>query len=138
MDDATVTVVVDGRPAGTMPLDKAARLAKDVVSRKLAGKGSPMAERGNEEMFSGKEMGAETAQTIAAGQLRAFIERVERLEEDKAAITEDIRDVYLELKGVGFDVRAVRALVKLRRKDPAERREEEAILDLYKAALGMA
>nr|WP_295465474.1 DUF2312 domain-containing protein [Mesorhizobium sp.] len=80
---------------------------------------------------------AETGQTVAAGQLKAFIERIERLEEDKQAIADDIKDVFAELKGTGFDTKAVRTIIRLRRKDAAERQEEEAILDLYKAALGM-
>lgn len=79
----------------------------------------------------------ETSQTVAAGQLRAFIERIERLEEEKQTIADDIKDVYAELKGTGFEPKAVRTLVRLRKKDAAERQEEEAILDLYKAALGM-
>ncbi|WP_040585455.1 GapR family DNA-binding domain-containing protein [Allomesorhizobium alhagi] len=89
-------------------------------------------------MFTEKETGEETYQTVAAGQLRAFIERVERLEEEKATIAEDIREIFQELKGTGFDVKAVRTIIKLRKKDQAERQEEEAILDLYMAALGMA
>jgi len=83
------------------------------------------------------EITNETAQTVAAGQLRAFIERIERLEEEKQTISDDIKDVYAEMKGNGFDVKAVRTIVRLRKKDQAERQEEEAILDLYKAALGM-
>ena len=79
----------------------------------------------------------ETSQTVAAGQLRAFIERVERLEEEKKTISDDIKEVFAEMKGSGFDTKAVRTLIRLRRKDQAERQEEEAILDLYKAALGM-
>lgn len=79
----------------------------------------------------------ENSQTVAAGQLRSFIERIERLEEEKKTISDDIRDVYAELKGTGFEPKAVRTLVRLRKKDAAERQEEEAILDLYKAALGM-
>ncbi|GAA4528240.1 DUF2312 domain-containing protein [Chelativorans composti] len=79
----------------------------------------------------------ETSQTVAAGQLRAFVERIERLEEEKKSISEDIKDVYAEMKAQGFDTKAVRTIVRLRKKDQAERQEEEAILDLYKAALGM-
>jgi uncharacterized protein (UPF0335 family) len=79
----------------------------------------------------------ETAQTVAAGQLRAFIERIERLEEEKQTISDDIKDVYAEMKGTGFDTKAVRTIVRLRKKDANERQEEEAMLDLYKAALGM-
>ena len=80
----------------------------------------------------------ETSQTVAAGQLKAFIERVERLEEEKQTISDDIKDVYAEMKGTGFDTKAVRTIIRLRKKDQAERQEEEAILDLYMAALGMA
>jgi uncharacterized protein (UPF0335 family) len=80
----------------------------------------------------------ETSQTVAAGQLRAFIERVERLEEEKSQLQEDIKEIFAEMKGTGFDTKAVRTIIRLRKKDQAERQEEEAILDLYKAALGMA
>lgn len=79
----------------------------------------------------------ESSQTVAAGQLRAFIERIERLEEEKKTIADDIKDVYAEAKGTGFDVAAIRQIVRLRKQDPAERQEAESILDLYKAALGM-
>ncbi|WP_109613628.1 GapR family DNA-binding domain-containing protein [Pseudaminobacter salicylatoxidans] len=88
-------------------------------------------------MFDDEETGAAAAQTIAAGQLRAFIERIERLEEEKQTVADDIKDVYAEAKGTGFDTKALRAIIRLRKKDQAERQEEEAILDLYKAALGM-
>ncbi|MEP9372833.1 DUF2312 domain-containing protein [Mesorhizobium sp. KR1-2] len=80
----------------------------------------------------------ETSQTVAAGQLRAFIERIERLEEEKQTIADDIKDVFAEAKGTGFDTKALRTIIRLRKKDAAERQEEEAILDLYMAALGMA
>ena len=80
----------------------------------------------------------ETSQTVAAGQLRAFIERVERLEEEKKTIADDIKEVYAEMKGTGFDTKAVRAIIRLRKQDQAEPQEAEAILDLYMAALGMA
>jgi uncharacterized protein (UPF0335 family) len=79
----------------------------------------------------------DTSQTVAAGQLRAFIERIERLEEEKKTISDDIKEVYAEAKGTGFDTKAVRAIIRLRKKDQAELQEEEAIIDLYKAALGM-
>ena len=79
----------------------------------------------------------ETSQTVAAGQLRAFIERVERLEEEKKTIADDIKEVFAEMKGTGFDTKAVRAILRLRKQDQAERQEAEAILDLYKAALGI-
>jgi uncharacterized protein (UPF0335 family) len=79
----------------------------------------------------------ETSQTVAAGQLRAFIERIERLEEEKKTIADDIKEVFAEMKGTGFDTKAVRAIIRLRKQDQTERQEAEAILDLYKAALGM-
>jgi len=80
----------------------------------------------------------ETSQTVAAGQLRALIERIERLEEEKKTIADDIKDVFAEAKGTGFDTKALRTIIRLRKKDAAERAEEEAIVDLYMAALGMA
>lgn len=79
----------------------------------------------------------ETSQTVAAGQLRAFIERIERLEEEKKTIADDIKEVFAEAKGTGFDTKAIRTIIRLRKKDQAERQEEDAILDLYMAALGM-
>jgi uncharacterized protein (UPF0335 family) len=74
---------------------------------------------------------------VAAGQLKSFIERIERLEEEKKGIADDIRDVYAEAKGNGFDTKVMRQVIRLRKKDSAERQEEEAILDLYLHALGM-
>jgi uncharacterized protein (UPF0335 family) len=74
---------------------------------------------------------------VAAEELKQFVERIERLEEEKKGISEDIREVFAELKGRGFDTKAVRAIVRLRAKDASEREEEEAILDLYKQALGL-
>ena len=76
-------------------------------------------------------------QSSAKDQLRAIISRIERLEEEKAALSGDLREVYLEAKGNGFDVKALRAVVRLRKKDDNERREEELILDTYLHALGM-
>ncbi|GGA95635.1 UPF0335 protein [Brucella endophytica] len=81
---------------------------------------------------------SDTAQTVAVGQLRAFIERIERLEEEKKTISDDIKDVYAELKGSGFDAKAVRTVIRLRKKEEQERQEEEAMIQLYKDALGMS
>ncbi|SDQ17906.1 DUF2312 domain-containing protein [Pseudovibrio sp. Tun.PSC04-5.I4] len=78
------------------------------------------------------------ADGVAADQLRAFIERVERLEEEKKVLSDDIKDVYAEAKGNGFDVKIMRKIVSLRKRKPHEREEEESILDLYLHALGMA
>jgi uncharacterized protein (UPF0335 family) len=74
---------------------------------------------------------------VAAGQLRSFIERIERLEEEKKGISDDIRDVFAEAKGQGYDTKVMRQVIRLRKKEPAERQEEEALLDLYMHALGM-
>ena len=78
------------------------------------------------------EIGGETAI-----RLRSFVDRIERLEEEKAALTADVREVYSEAKGVGFDVRTLRQVVKLRKMDQAERREQEELLALYKRVLGL-
>lgn len=77
-------------------------------------------------------------QTVAAGQLRAFVERIEHVNEDIDALSDDRKEIFAEAKAMGFDTKAIRKLIKLRRMDQAERQEAEAILDLYKAALGMA
>ena len=74
---------------------------------------------------------------VAVDQLKSIIARVEKLEEDKAGIAADIRDVFSEAKGGGFDVKAIRTILKLRKKDAGEREEEETILDTYMNALGM-
>jgi len=81
--------------------------------------------------------GGDNAQTVAAGQLRAFIERVERLEEEKRTIADDIKQVYSEMKATGFDTKTVRKIVRMRKMDQAQRQEEAAITELYLAALGM-
>lgn len=72
----------------------------------------------------------------AQGRLRSFIERLERLEEDKAAIANDLKEVFAEAKGEGYDVPALRKILRIRKQDRAKRQEEEAILDLYLSALG--
>lgn len=74
---------------------------------------------------------------VAADQLKAFVERIERLEEEKAGIAGDIKDVFAEAKGNGFDVKVLRKIIALRKRDYAERQEEEAILEMYMHALGM-
>ena len=74
---------------------------------------------------------------VAADHLRSFIERIERLDEEKKGIADDIRDVYAEAKAVGYDPKIMRQIVRLRKIDANERSEQEMILDTYKAALGM-
>lgn len=77
------------------------------------------------------------AHGIARDQLRAFIERIERLEEEKKTISDDIKDVYAEAKGTGFDTKVLKKVIALRKMDDQERMEVDAILDTYLAALGM-
>jgi uncharacterized protein (UPF0335 family) len=77
------------------------------------------------------------ATRFAKDQLKAIVERVEKLEEEKKAIGDDIRDVYAEAKANGFDVKALRAIVRMRKQDADERQEQEAILETYMLALGM-
>lgn len=75
--------------------------------------------------------------SVAQDQIRAFVERIERLEEEKKAIADDLKEVYAEAKGNGFDTKVLRQVIRIRKQDRAERLEQEAILDLYLAALGM-
>ena len=89
-----------------------------------------MANRKKDPVVSGTE-------EVNAGHLRAFVERIERLEEEKKALADDIKDVYAEAKGNGFDVRIMRKIVSIRKQDRDKRREEEEILGLYMAALGI-
>ncbi|MEI7804958.1 MAG: DUF2312 domain-containing protein [Hyphomicrobiales bacterium] len=74
---------------------------------------------------------------FAKEQLKAFVERIERLEEEKKATSDDIRDVLAEAKGSGYDVKALRVIVRMRKQDTEERREEQAVLETYMHALGM-
>ena len=74
---------------------------------------------------------------VAGDRLRTIIERIERLEEEKKALADDIREVYSEAKGAGFDVKVIRQVVRLRKMDATDRSEMEQILDVYKRALGM-
>ena len=81
--------------------------------------------------------GGENSQAVAADQIRAFIERIERLEEEKASIAGDIKEVYAEAKGNGFDTKVLRKIVAIRKRDRNELLEQQALLELYLAALGM-
>ena len=74
---------------------------------------------------------------IAADRLRSLIDRIERLEEERKALSNDIKDIYAESKSAGFDVKVIRQLISIRRKEPAEVEEQETLLDLYRRALGM-
>jgi uncharacterized protein (UPF0335 family) len=79
----------------------------------------------------------QAATNFAKDQLKAFVERIERLEEEKKALADDIKDVFAEAKGNGFDVKALRTVIRLRKQDADERREQESILETYMHALGM-
>jgi len=74
---------------------------------------------------------------VSGERLRSFVERIERLEEEKKALSDDIREVYSEAKGTGFDIKVLRHIIRLRKMDSSDRSEMEAILDVYKNALGM-
>ena len=76
-------------------------------------------------------------ESVDNGQLRAFIERIERMEEEKAAIGADIKEIYAEAKGNGFDTKILRRIVNIRKQDANERMEQEALLETYMRALGM-
>ncbi len=78
----------------------------------------------------------ETLNSTAQGQLKSIIERIERLEEDKAAVAADLKEVYAEAKGNGFDSKIIRKVVRLRKQDTAKRQEEDALVDLYLSAIG--
>jgi uncharacterized protein (UPF0335 family) len=75
--------------------------------------------------------------SINNNQIKAIVERIERLEEEKKTISDDIRDVYAEAKGNGFDVKALRTIIRMRKQDANERAEQETILETYMQALGM-
>jgi uncharacterized protein (UPF0335 family) len=78
----------------------------------------------------------DTLNTTAQGKLKSLIERIERLEEDKAAVANDLKEVYGEAKGEGFDVKIMRKVIRLRKQDSAKRQEEEALVELYISAIG--
>lgn len=77
-------------------------------------------------------------ESVAQDQLRAFIERIERLEEEKSALADDTKEIYAEAKGNGFDTKVLRQIVRIRKMDPESRMEQEALIELYMSALGMA
>lgn len=76
-------------------------------------------------------------ESVAQDQLRAFVERIERMEEEKKAVSEDIKEIFAEAKGNGFDTKVLRTIIKIRKQDPNDRLEQESLLELYMAALGM-
>jgi uncharacterized protein (UPF0335 family) len=124
-DQATATVV---------PI-AAVKAAAKQIGQKVSGQDA--AETAQTEAFTRKETGASDAHGVARDQLRAFIERIERLEEEKATIATDIKDVYGEAKSTGFDAKILRKVISIRKQDADERMEQEAVLDTYLQALGM-
>lgn len=84
----------------------------------------------------GHNSGIDVLNSTAQGKLKSMVERIERLEEDKAAVALDLKEVYAEAKGEGFDTKILRQVIRLRKKDSAKRQEEEALIDLYVAAIG--
>jgi uncharacterized protein (UPF0335 family) len=76
-------------------------------------------------------------ENVAADRLRSLVERIERLDEERKALGNDIRDIYAEAKSAGFDVKVLRQLIRIRKQEPAEVEEQESLLDVYRHALGM-
>jgi uncharacterized protein (UPF0335 family) len=90
------------------------------------------------EDFTGKSPDNEQkAKALAGDRLRSYIERIERLEEERKALAADVKDIYSEVKSAGFDVKVVRQLIRIRKQEPAEVEEQEMLLDIYRAAIGM-
>jgi uncharacterized protein (UPF0335 family) len=87
--------------------------------------------------LAGSKRGMAGKKTIQAERLKSFIERIERLEEERAALTGDIREVYAEAKSAGYETKVMRQIVRLRRMDAADRQEQQALLDVYMQAVGL-
>jgi uncharacterized protein (UPF0335 family) len=80
---------------------------------------------------------SENSGQISSERLRSFVKRIEKMEEDKAAVAEDLKEIYGEAKGAGFDTKIIRKIISLRRLELEKRREQEELIELYKSALGM-
>ncbi len=96
-----------------------------------------MGEAKAKDFHDQKDTTANDTGGVSGQRLKAFIERIERLEEEKSGLAEDVRDIYAESKAVGFDVKIIRRVIKLRKMDAEKRREEDELLELYKAAIGL-
>ena len=100
-----------------------------------------MSDTEDEKAQAGASRARQAAETdtggIAADRLRSIVDRIERLEEERKALGDDIKDIYAEAKSAGFDVKVVRQIIRLRKQEPAEVEEQETLLDLYRRALGM-
>lgn len=97
---------------------------------------NPRAKKGHNSKRD-RDKDAEDVGGVSGQRLKAFIERVERLEEEKGAIAEDIKDIFAEAKAVGYDAKIMRKVIRLRKMDKEKRAEEDEMLELYKAAIGM-
>ncbi|MBC6980227.1 DUF2312 domain-containing protein [Caulobacter sp. 17J80-11] len=89
-----------------------------------------------DDVFSAAASDPDVLTATAQGRLKSFIERIERLEEDKQAVMNDMKEVFAEAKGEGFDVKIMRKVIRLRKQDKVKRQEEEALVDLYLSAIG--
>lgn len=87
--------------------------------------------------FPGQDNEEKDVGGVAGKRLKSIIERIERLEEEKAGLAEDVKEIYSEAKGTGFDVKTIRKVIRLRKMDAEKRREEDELLELYKAAIGL-
>jgi uncharacterized protein (UPF0335 family) len=107
----------------------------DLAQRREAG---VMAGQTDLEDFTGRNPANEIrVGNIAGERLRSIIERIERLEEERKALSQDIKDIYAEAKSAGFDVKVIRQLLRIRKQEPAEVEEQETLLDIYRRAIGM-
>lgn len=129
------TISINGGPEVPM---STVRKALDIIKRGKAGQRS-QARREADAAKASRARQAEGAEAgnISAERLRSLVERIERLEEERAALSSDIRDIFAEAKSAGFDVKVMRQLIRLRRMSPAEVEEQETLLDVYRRALGM-
>lgn len=129
-----VTISMDGMEPITMTPAQMRR-----ATRMLAKRERTEGQVDLEDIAGPGHNGPETAQwgNIAADRLRSLVERIERLEEERKALSCDIKDIYLEARSAGFDQKVLRALIAIRRKEPAEVEEAETLLDVYRRALGM-
>ncbi len=118
-------------------VDGAVKVAARAVTQEAAGRATKPKDTRQVEAFSERETGSAYVHGIARDQLRAFIERIERLEEEKKTVADDIKDVYGEAKGMGYDTKVMKKVIALRKKDDQERMEEDLVLDTYLMALGM-
>jgi len=139
--DSITLVMSDGRSVTTDPkaLKQAVRKLKAGGARRRAA-GQPqrdLEEPDQAGVSPAQEAREAEAMGIAADCLRSIVDRIERLQEERKALGEDIKDIFAEAKGAGFDVKALRALLRLRTWEPAELEEHETLLDLYRRALGM-